>query len=57
AFQSRLDVLGIDLGSGAELMPAWTKTVEYTHVRTDRSARKSLGAVADRLIRALRGTR
>ncbi|NOZ79157.1 MAG: serine/threonine protein kinase, partial [Acidobacteria bacterium] len=30
AFQSRLDVLGIDLGSGAELMPAWTKTVEYT---------------------------
>ena len=57
AFQSRLDVLGIDLESGAELTPAWTKTIEYTQVRTSRSAAKSLSSVADRLIRALRGTR
>ncbi len=55
AFQSRLDVLCIDLDSGAELMPAWTKTIEYTRVRTDRTAAKSLRTVADRVIHALTG--
>ncbi len=53
AYQSRLDLQCIDLISGSGLMPAWTKTVEYTRVRTDRTAAKNLANVADRLIGVL----
>ena len=56
AFQSRLEIAAYALDPQIPLTAPWTRTVEYTHVRTDRVVDKNLARFADRLAGILRSS-